>query len=194
MKADGHVQLCRPLHGFLYQLLIHQRNTVIRKAHCSLCCKLLHGHKLLPLHAHSHIHTAFHVDPCGLSFFKNIGKSFCIVNAWLGIGHHDHGGKPSLCCCSGSRFDIFLISKARIPEMYMDVHKARRYQKAVCVHSFRLSKLFLCQGICQTRADFTNHLPICQDIQIPFSSRFGIDHISIFYQKHLKKSPFLSSL
>ncbi len=60
------------------------------------------------------------------AFFQNIGQGFPVINRRLRICHQHNGCKTSFHCRCRTAHNIFLIGKARIPEMYMNVYKPRR--------------------------------------------------------------------
>ena len=124
MKADGHAFRRRSLHGRLRGFLCQKRDSVVRKAGRSCGVQRLHVDQLLPLHSQGHIGTGFHMNQRLFSLFQHIAQGVHVVHAGLCVRHQHHRGYASRRRRACAAFNVFLPGKARVPEMYVGVHKA----------------------------------------------------------------------
>ena len=141
VEADGNAQSGGLFHGPARGFLCKQGDSVIGKAHSARRQERRHVSQLLPLHSPGHIGAGGYMDCRLLSFFQNPGKGFRVVHAWIRVGHENHGGNASRRRSAGSRPDIFLMFKARFPEMDMGIHKSRRGNHASGIYDLKHVRL-----------------------------------------------------
>ena len=191
MEAYYSLKPCCLYACHLHQRCIHNGLTVIGEKNCSRLFKLFHRHKLFSLHIHGDVATGVDVDAGLTATLQHVLYCIHIVHVGICVAHHYDTGKAASGCCPGAGFDVFFISKSRIPEVNMPVHKARSHNAAsgvylcilfACLHHGSALSCYLIKTA--TKANPYDLLSIDQDVKdtLCFCSR--IHDPSVLYQQH----------
>ena len=138
METDGYIQLFYLFHGSAHQCFSQNRHAVIRKACGSFFKQALHRRQLFSLHSHRDRCTGFHMDAGFPAFFQHIGKCLFIVHRRPGVCHQHHRRVAALCRRTGTRGNVFLVSKTGVTEMGMDIHQSRCRHKPGSINHLKV--------------------------------------------------------
>ena len=138
METKRHIKRFCLLHRFLYKKFILKRNSIICKYIRTRFFEALKVCKFFSLKVFWNCCRWIYIYRGLLSLLQNILKSFNIIYHRLCISHAHNRCEAACCRSLSSCFNILLICKTGVPEMYMCINKTRRNY-----HSFGIYNLLI---------------------------------------------------
>ena len=115
---------------------------------------------------------------CSLTLLLYIVKSLYIIYSRFSISHTYYTCKTTSCRCSSTCYYILFISKSRISEMNMRIHKTRRNHQSSCIYNCNI----ICLINTNIMSNFFNNIIFNNNIHNRISSCYRINYTSILYK------------
>ena len=121
VEADRYIQFFRPVHGFVEECAVAERDAVVREPAGAGFFQRFHIGQFFPFQTAGDAGRLADPDLLRCGPLKDVGQDFRVVHDRRSVGHADDGGEAALCRGKRAGMQRFFIGESGIPEMDVGV-------------------------------------------------------------------------